>query len=169
MRIALTQKGPIGCISLSSGKDDTRTISDDAELSRILEAKDLKAAVVIIDLRTEEPPLEVAHLKRALETATIPTAAVINDDADTQTGELASACLFRFDASREAPDAMLLQAESHLTTMVINRYPHVIRAVMTSLNNADALCLEDALLEETRLFCGLSRKNRESNREAFDS
>jgi hypothetical protein len=33
---------------------------------------------------------------------------------------------------------------------------------MKSINNADALRLEKALLEETKLFCALSRKNRDT-------
>lgn len=50
------------------------------------------------------------------------------------------------------------RGERFLKSLTSGRSPRLIRAVMTSINNAGLLAREEALREETSLFCGLVRE-----------
>jgi hypothetical protein len=162
MRIAFTKKDSVGCISLMPGKGEADVEPASEALDRFLNDSDLKAAVIVIASAIEETSAEIDVLKRKLEAATIPTAAAISNNVDDPANRIASSCLFQFSASSKAIEEAIRSAETHLVSLTARRPSHVIRRVMTSINNAGTLPLEEALLVETKLFCALSRMNRES-------
>ncbi len=139
-----------------------------AELHRafreITAAAHIKALVVIVrDASTEEASL----LRGLLETLDLPTAAIVPRDASLPVSALCEACLFQFIDEDGSSVAVIDEAVSYLRTLTDKRPKHVISSVMRSLHNAVSLPIEDALLEETRLFCELSRRNRaQSEKEA---
>ena len=125
----------------------------------------LKAVMVLVEDRSarlddsgREALLQTAadRIAAGLRRAAVPTAGVVSPSASEPARRIVRACHFAF-ASAD-------QAMAHLGALTAGRPPHVIRAVMTSINNQGRMPLEEALLAETRLFCELSSRKRGAGR-----
>jgi enoyl-CoA hydratase/carnithine racemase len=130
-------------------------------IDELLSRPALKAAVVLIEDTSsscDDSILEDSRRNAAdriaarLRRATVPTAGVVSPSASEPARCIARACHFAF-ASAD-------QAMARLDSMTADRPPHLIHAVMTSINNQSRMPLEEALLEETRLFCAVSSRKR---------
>lgn len=127
-----------------------------------------KGVIVVMPSHTEVTISDdiVTSVRDLLLAAPIPTASVSVSTASGQTEELEKACLFHFTAKASALDETMQKADAYLRELTAKRPRHVIAAVLQSLRNAEILPTEAALLEETKLFCELSHRNRTPDVEA---
>ncbi len=131
------------------------------EISAMLKAQELKA--VLISINNSQANFscmsEAKKFAELLKSATIPTAAVFLNEADELCTTAVSGCLFQYPTNLASFESTTRDALLYLKTIVEKRPARQIRAVMTSVNNADAMPLKQALLKETELFAGLSKQN----------
>jgi hypothetical protein len=134
-------------------------------LEALLARPSLKAIMVLVEDRSarlddsgREALLQTAadRIVAGLRRAAVPTAGVVSPSASEPARRIVRACHFAF-ASAD-------QAMAYLGALTAGRPPHVIRAVMASINNLGRMPLEEALLAETRLFCELSSRKRGAGR-----
>jgi hypothetical protein len=164
MDIRCTNQGTLGTVELDFSKDTSDAAA--ADLATFLADASVKAAVFTFrDPLNRATASDTAAVKACLHEATVPTAGIREETAAVAVRSLVDACLFQFEAKAPEMSAVAAEAALQLKALTDKRPPRIIRAVMTSLRNAEVLEEEVALLEETKLFCTLSRQNRERAKE----
>ncbi len=122
----------------------------------LLDRPDLRALVVLFEDTLSAD--EGERVAERLEAVSVPTGAVLPAHPSDVSRRIAGSCHFSFP-SRAA-------AATHLLGLTDRRPARVIRAVMRSIHNSGHMTLEDALLEETRLFVELSAAKRRARKAA---
>lgn len=168
MNLGSTAQQSVGILEIHLDGDDIHSAAEERKVSRFLDNGDLKAAVLMLksDIPSAAAKRLFPSLKSTLADATIPLAAVYRTDAGDAVRSLAETCLFQYTATDDSIKTAVSEAAARLHTLTDKRPNHVIYAVMKSLCNAETMSEEDALFEETKLFCALSLKNRETIEDA---
>ena len=156
----------IGRLALTFTAEDAPAYADQ-QLRDMTAAPHLKALIVVLSDIPDGGPFSerITSIRTCLATVLIPTAAVLSETASKAAKEIADACLFQYTGPEDALAAAVASAEAALTALTARRPRRVITAVMQSLHNAETLPIEDALLQETQLFCELSRQNQQREEE----
>ena len=144
-------------IDISEGRLPAEAV---APLDGLLDRSGIKGAVVSIQCSGTASPEIAAAVSARLFVTDLPTTAVYSEDAPPAVLSTANACLFQIAARTETIHTAAHDAALSLETLIDKRPVHVIRSIVRSIRNAEALPLEKALHEETKLFCALSRINR---------
>jgi enoyl-CoA hydratase/carnithine racemase len=170
----------IGTIALPGPADEPLTPADVARVAAFLAAPELRGVVLRVAGDPAGSAAIAEALAQAIADATVPVVAAIGENCGGAALELARACPFRWaspDArigvtgadrfvsgaeaatlgivDRAVPDVEA-RAADHLRALTAGRPVALVRAIMASIRNAGRMSLDDALAEETALFCAVA-------------